>query len=110
MSDPGVDPTFITRTLDWLWAALACMAGLVWKSQQTKFVEHEKRMDAFDAALKTKADDAELTRQRANIDKLFEGQRTIDHTMTLGFSNVLQTLHSMEISLIGKINDKADKP
>lgn len=109
MPDPSVDPTVISRVLDWVWAVALALAGLVWRSNSKRMDGIEVRMDKQDTKIDGKADDKELTRQRHNIEELFNQQRQLDHTVRSGTEEVLRSMHRMELSLTEKLNNKADR-
>lgn len=110
MADPAADPGLWREAAAWLWALLIPLIGVIRKQAAQRADAQDKRMDFIEEALQEKADEQELNRQRNNIDKLFDGQRQIEQTMSRGFQDVLTAQHKMHTALLDKLSDKVDKP
>lgn len=85
MSEPS-DPNFWHSVAGWAGAVISSLIGYIVHGHNEKIKDMQKAIDS-------KADDNELTRQRGNIDKLFDGQRQIEQTMAKGFSDIKDDLH-----------------
>lgn len=66
---------FYKPMLDWAWAIIAALGGLVWKRHTQDMKEMKGGMQALAKEIETKASVYELNRQRDNISELYRTAR-----------------------------------
>jgi hypothetical protein len=116
MAEPTLDASLIGKIVDWLWAIVLAAMGVIYKMNDKKHDEAEKKMTGIGERidhevrcvrleLKTKAETDEMNRQRGNIEKLFEGQEEIKQSMNQGFSALQKQMSDTHIVMLEKLND-----
>jgi hypothetical protein len=83
---PDNDPGMIAKLLDWAWAGVLALGGLVWRAQSDKI----------------KAVNDEVLLQRQNVAKLFDKMEEMGHRSEDRHREVLNALHA-------GLDRKADK-
>ena len=56
MASPEIDPGVIVKALDWMWAAVVALGGVVWKNLHEKIQDNKEELEV----------------QRKHIAKLFD--------------------------------------
>lgn len=78
-------------------AAMGMLVGVIYKGTHARIKKVELKID-------TKADTAELDRQRDHVIKLFEENAKIRAEMTAGFTTVTENMHKMHVDIIDRLN------
>lgn len=95
MSNEG-DPTLWRQVVEWMWAPLGAMIGVVWNMLH-------KRIDGLEAKLESgdHANSDEIDRQRDNIAKLFDKLEQHSQRAEDRHRELLTALH---VGLAGKVD------
>ena len=104
MSTPDVG--ILAKMADWIWGALAALIGVVWKMLNSRIDTLHAKVEELD---KTKATNAEMDKQRANISALFDGQTELRKEMSEGFKDMSTLMHTLQGQIIDKLDRKQDK-
>lgn len=90
MATPEVEPGVLKLLLDWAWVGVMGLGGLIYRGLKGDFETHRKE-------------------DRETFKALFEGQAGIKDDIADGFADLNKTISGMHVSLLEKINTKADK-
>ena len=80
MTDPSVDSGILAKALDWLWAGVLALVGIIYKTNEKKLekldekIEHEVRCARIE--LKSKADADDVKGALNHIETLFANAET----------------------------------
>ena len=84
------DPGLVKTLLEWAWAGVLALGGLVFRGIKDDFETHRKE-------------------DRETFIKLFEGQNGIKDAVSDGFRDLDKTISGIHVDLLEKISEKADK-
>jgi hypothetical protein len=87
---------------DKLWLALGGLVGWLWYASRQEIAD-------LKAAIAKKADQDEMTRQRNNIEKLFDEQTLIRKEMSKGFEDVKDAINRGNVEIIRELARKQDR-
>ena len=69
MPAPDLEPTFVAKVVDWLWAIVLGTIGLLWKNNESKLQTLADKLDK-------KADAQDVKEMLRHIDRLYEQAET----------------------------------
>lgn len=95
-----------SRVIDWLWASIVGLVGLIYMTDKARMRDQEKRIESIERELLSRPTDADVEKQREHIVELYRQHTSIRSEMASGFSSINASIHKMHIDLIEKINGK----
>ena len=76
MSEPSIDPGVLAKAVDWLWAGVLGLVGIIYKANEKKLQQIDEKIDhevrCARVEIKGKADSSDLRNALKHIETLFE--------------------------------------
>lgn len=98
---PENDPNMFIKLLDWAWAGVLVMLGVIWR-------KHNEEIASLKSAIENKATIQEMTRQRDNVEELFKAQVDIRHEMADNHKEIMAAVGTLGAQ-IAHINGKLEQ-
>lgn len=93
----GAAGGFLSDPIGWLVSGCMALLGLAWRQQ-------DKRIDALEIKLETKASNDEVTRQRDNVGELFERVEEVKDEVNRTVSGMKDDASRRHLDIVERIN------
>ena len=91
MSEPSIEPGILAKAVDWLWAGVVALVGIVYRTGEEK---HKKAMDSIKTLFENAENDRALTRDlhEKQMNKINEVERDMMKTMSLNQADIIKAI------------------